>query len=121
MRIAVGIIGWLIVAEGVLFLIRPEFLGPVIRLFSDGFWMYALSVLRIALAVVFFVGAIQCRLKGVLVSFGILMLIVGVAGLIVKRRMYNTMLQWWQERNLVTVRLLAAVVMLIGAAIVYSV
>ena len=49
------------------------------------------------------------------------MLIVGVAGLIVKRRMYNTMLQWWQERNLVTVRLLAAVVMLIGAVIVYSV
>lgn len=121
MRIAVGIIGWLIVAEGVLFLIRPEFLGPVIRFFSNSFWMHALSILRIALAVLFFLGAMQCRIRGIIVGFGLLMLIAGVAGLIVGRQMYNTILQWWQERNLVTVRLLAAVVVLIGAVIVYSV
>jgi hypothetical protein len=53
------------------------------------------------------------------VGFGILLLITGVAGLIIKHRMYNAILQWWQERNLSTVRFVAAVVMLIGAVIVY--
>ncbi len=119
MRTAVFIIGWLIVVEGILFLLRPELLGPIVRFFNNTFWMYTLSVLRIALAVVFLLGAMQCRVRGVIVSFGILLLITGVAGLIVKHQMYNAILQWWQERNLTTVRLVAVIVMLIGAVIVY--
>ena len=119
MRIAVSVIGWLIVAEGIIFLLRPELLGPIVRFFNRTFWMYVLSVLRIVIAVVFLLGAMQCRIRGVIVAFGIFMLITGVAGLIVKHQMYNTILQWWQERNLTSVRLISAIVMLIGAVIVY--
>lgn len=119
MRLAVFIIGWLIVLEGILFLLRPELLGPVVRFFNRTFWMYALSILRIALAVVFLAGAMQCRIRSVMVVFGILLLTTGVAGLIIKHRMYNAILQWWQERNLTAVRLVAAVVLLIGAIITY--
>jgi len=119
MRIAVHIIGWLIVAEGLLFMLRPELLGPVVRFFGSGAWRYVLSVLRVAVAVIFLLGAMQCRNKGVIVAFGILMLVAGVAVLIIKRRMYSAILQWWQERSLPTVRLVAAVVMLIGAVVVY--
>jgi hypothetical protein len=46
-------------------------------------------------------------------------LVTGFAGLIIKHRMYHSILQWWQERNLTAVRFVAAVVMLIGAVIVY--
>ncbi len=119
MSIAVSVIGWLIVAEGILFLLRPELLGPIVRFFNRTLWMYALSILRIVLAVFFFLGAMQCRVRGVIVGFGILLLITGFAGLIIKHQMYNAILQWWQERNLTTVRFVAAIVMLIGAVIVY--
>jgi pantothenate kinase len=119
MSIVVSIIGWLIVAEGGLFLLRPELLGPIVRFFNRTLWMYALSILRIAVAVVFLLGAVQCRIRGVIVGLGILLLITGVAGLITKHQMYDAILQWWQERNLTTVRLVAAVVMLTGAVIVY--
>jgi hypothetical protein len=119
MRIAVFIIGWLIVAEGILFLLRPALLGPLVRFFNKTFWMYVLSVVRIGLAVVFLLGAMQCRVRAVIAGFGILLLITGFAGLIVKHQMYNAILQWWQERNLTTVRLVAAIVILIGAVITY--
>jgi hypothetical protein len=118
-EIVVFTIGWLIVAEGLLFLLRPALLGPIIRFFNRTFWMYMLSVVRIAMAVVFLLGATQCRVTVVIAGFGILMLIMGFAGLIVKHRMYHSILQWWQERNLTTVRLVAAVVLLIGAVVVY--
>ncbi len=119
MRIAVFVIGWLIVLEGVLFLLRPELLGPVVRFFNRTFWMYTLSVVRIILAVIFLLGTMQCRVRGVIAGFGILLLITGFAGLIIKHQMYNSILQWWQERNLSAVRLVAAIVLLIGAVIVY--
>jgi len=118
-EIVIFIIGWLIVAEGLLFLLRPALLGPVVRFFNRTFWMYTLSVVRIVLAVIFLLGATQCRIRGIIAGFGILMLIMGFAGLIVKHQMYLSILQWWQERNLATVRLMAVVVMLIGAIIVY--
>ena len=118
-RIVIFIIGWLIVVEGLLFLFRPALLGPVVRFFSKTFWMYTLSVVRIILAVIFLLGATQCRVTVVIAGFGILLLISGFAGLIVKHRMYHSILQWWQERNLMEVRLVAAVVLLIGAILVY--
>jgi hypothetical protein len=119
MRITVFIIGWLIVLEGLLFLMRPELLGPVVRFFNRTFWMYVLSIVRIATAVVFLLGAMQCRIRSVIVGFGILLLTTGFAGLIIKHHMYNAILQWWQERNLTAVRMAAAVVLLIGALITY--
>jgi hypothetical protein len=118
-RIVIFVIGWLVVAEGLLFLLRPALLGPVVRFFNRTLWMYTLSVVRIALAVIFLLGAMQCRVTVVIAGFGILLLISGFAGLIVKHRMYHSILQWWQERNLTSVRLVAAVVLLIGAVIVY--
>jgi hypothetical protein len=118
-RIVIFIIGWLIVVEGLLFLLRPALLGPVVRFFNRTVWMYTLSVVRIVLAVIFLLGAMQCRVTIVIAGFGILLLISGFAGLIVKHRMYQSILQWWQERNLMTVRLVAAVVLFIGAVIVY--
>ena len=102
-----------------MFLLRPALLGPVVRFFNRTVWMYTLSVVRIVLAVIFLLGAMQCRVTIVIAGFGILLLISGFAGLIVKHRMYQSILQWWQERNLMTVRLVAAVVLFIGAVIVY--
>jgi hypothetical protein len=119
MRIAVYIIGWLIVIEGLLFLLRPGLFGPIVRFFSTGIWIYVLSVIRVAFAVVFLLGAMQCRVEEIIIAFGILMLITGFAGLIVKRRIYGSIFHWCQERNLATVRFIAAIVMLVGAVIVY--
>ena len=118
-RIVIFIIGFLIVAEGLLFLLRPALLGPVVRFFNRTFWMYTLSIVRIVLAVIFLLGATQCRVTIVIAGFGILLLISGFAGLIVKHQMYNSILQWLQERNLTAVRFVAAVVVLIGAVIVF--
>ena len=118
-RIVIFIIGFLIVAEGLLFLLRPALLGPVVRFFNRTFWMYTLSIVRIVLAVIFLLGATQCRVTIVIAGFGIVLLISGFAGLIVKHQMYNSILQWLQERNLTAVRFVAAVVVLIGAVIVF--
>ena len=118
-RIVIFIIGFIIVGEGLLFLLRPALLGPVVRFFNRTFWMYTLSIVRIVLAVIFLFGATQCRVTIVIAGFGIVLLISGFAGLIVKHQMYNSILQWLQERNLTAVRFVAAVVVLIGAVIVF--
>ncbi|MFA5424141.1 MAG: hypothetical protein WC374_09825 [Phycisphaerae bacterium] len=119
MRTAILIISWLIVAEGVLFLIWPGLLCTVLRFFRNSFWMYMLSLLRIALSILFLFGAAQSRVSIITGGFGVLLLIAGAAGLVMKQQMYNTIALWWQERRLITVRITAAFVMLTGAVLIY--
>ncbi|MBN1795133.1 MAG: hypothetical protein JW804_00510 [Sedimentisphaerales bacterium] len=120
MRLIVSIIGWLIFAEGVLFLVRPEFLGPVIKFFSKGWRMHILSVARIIIAVLMFLGAIECRKPVIIIIFASVLLITGFVALLIKKDMVKSLLDWWQQRNLVVVRLLSAVIIFLGAVIIYS-
>jgi len=120
MRLIVNIIGWLIFAEGVLFLAKPEFLGPAIRFFCKGWRMHIVSVARIIIALLMFLGAMECRNKVIIIIFASVLLITGFAALMMKKDMVKALLEWWQRRNLPIVRLVSAVVILIGAIIVYS-
>lgn len=119
MRTAILVVGWLIVVEGVLFLIWPSLLGLFVRFFKNTFWMYVLSLVRIALGILFLLGAAQARVTVVIAGFAIFLLIAAAAGLIMKRQMYDTIALWWQERKLMTVRITAAFVILLGAVLVY--
>ena len=120
MRLIINIIGWLIFAEGALFLVKPEVLGPIIKFFCKDWRMHILSIARIIIAVLMFLGAMECRKPVIIIIFASVLLITGFVALLMKKDMIKSLLDWWQQRNLVVVRLISAFVIFLGAVIIYS-
>lgn len=120
MPLWVTIIGWLIALEGVFFLVKPEALNSMIRFFIKGRRLYLLSVLRIILAVVFFIAARQCRQPAVIIVLGVILLAAGIGGFVMRLSTTKTMLKWWLEKPNMMIRLLGLISLAVGMMIVYS-
>ena len=77
MKDAIRLVGVICVAVGILYMLRPDVTKRLMEFFKKGSRMYLAGVMRLALAVVFLIGADRCRHKWVIVGFGILFLISG--------------------------------------------
>ena len=120
MTVLVWIVGWLAFFEGILFLVRPDFLKPVLQFFRKGKRLYLVSLVRIILAVIFFLAAQQCRIPWVIILFGVIMLISGILGFVMKLETAKDMLSWWEEKSPTTIRIIGLIALAIGAIIIYS-
>ena len=78
MVVAVKIVGMVFIAAGILYILKPDVLKRLIEFFKKGPRMYLAGLIRFALAVVFLVGAGDCREKWVIAGFGIIFLISGL-------------------------------------------
>ncbi len=120
MRLIVQIIGILIITEGILFALKPEFLCRVIEFFKRVRWIYIRGTLRIVLAVVFLIGGSQCKIPLVIIVAGILFLISGIAIFMLRLERQKAILNWWQQKSPLVLRLAAIIVLFVGGLIVYS-
>lgn len=121
MLILVKLIGLLIVAMGIIFLLSPKVLKQYIAFWKQGKKIYALGVLRLLIGVVFLLTASQCRLVGVILTLGILILLKGIAIFVLGLEKIKSMLDWWGRKSPLVFRLLSLVALAIGALILYSV
>ncbi len=120
MQILIKVIGLLIVLEGILFLLKPEFLRKLAGFFSRGKRAYIGADLRIVLGIVFLLAASQCRIVWVIIAFGLLFLLSGIAMLTIKLEKLKAMINWWQQKSGVFLRIVAVVAAVIGLVILYS-
>ena len=79
MHAVIWILGAVIILEGVVFLIRPDFFAKVISFFARSKMIYLAAVIRVVLGPIFLVYATRCKIPSVIITFGVLMLI-GAAG-----------------------------------------
>ncbi len=117
---AIWIIGGLIALEGILFIVKPALIRPLINFFNKRLRLYFLALLRIILAIIFFLGATQCQEPWMIISLGLLLLIGGIIVLVMKPETTRSMLSWWLEKPLILIRLLSIVTLLFGAAVIYA-
>ena len=78
MLIAVRLIGLLIMALGIVVLVKPEQMRKLFVFFKQGKRIYAMGVLRIVLGIIFLLTATQCKMVGVITVLGILFLVAGI-------------------------------------------
>ena len=116
----ISVIGALIVLEGVVFLIKPQLLKPLLKFFAKGKNIYIPAVLRVIFGVVFIYFAQNLRVWWMILIIGILLCAAGVAMFMVKIDKLKAMLGWWEQRSLITLRLMAVVAMIVGGIIFYA-
>ena len=120
MKIVIQILGILIGAVGIVYLLKPDIMKHLIEFFKQGKRIYFAGVIRLALAVIFFLGARECDITWVIVVFGILFLIGGLLIFILGPEKIRRILDWYQKQSVLFLRVLAVIALAIGAIIIYS-
>ena len=120
MKLAVQIIGILILAEGILFLLKPTFMCAVMAFFGKGKRLYLAAVLRITIAVIFLLAASQCKIPAIIIALGILLLVSAIVMFTVGLEKQKAFLGWWRQKPPLVLRLMAVTAILLGAVVLYS-
>ena len=113
-------IGILIMFEGVLLIVKPKIYKKLIAFFMRGRMIYLAGVIRLVLGVLFLVSAMSCKKPWLIIAFGVLLLISGTLTFVIKLEKIKAMLNWFSQKSLVTIRLLAIIAIAIGAVLAWG-
>lgn len=111
----IWIAGWFIIALGILFFTRPQ----IIKFITDSI-IYAAALLRIAIAIIFFVGAFKCRLPWVIITLGCILLISGIMVFAVGTEKIKTVINVIREKPLKVIRFLGLIPVIVGIIVLYA-
>lgn len=113
-------LGIVFVFVGILHLIKPDIAKRIMGFFKKGKRIYFVGLIRFALAVVFLLGARECDIKWVIVVFGILFIISGLITFMLGPRRAGPILDWFQRQSSILVRVIAVIILAVGAIVIYS-
>ena len=114
------VIGIVFGVIGVLFVIKPEAAVKLMKVIMKGPLVYIPGVLRIALGVVFLVSVRECKIKWVILTFGVLMVVAGVVLLMVKPAKLRAFFEWWTKRSLWVIRVGGLLAVACGGVIAWA-
>ena len=122
MRIVIAIksIGIIIALMGIVYLLRPDIIKKLMNFFRKGRRIYFSGVLRLALAVVFLVGARECRYFTIILVSGIIFLVGGLLIFLLGPEKIRKILDWYQEQPVLIFRIIAIIVLAFGVIIILS-
>jgi len=120
MSTAIQIIGIVIVAIGIVYILKPSLMKRIFEFFKKGNRLYIAAPIRLALAVVFLIGARECRHFWAIFVLGILLLISGILVLLLGPKKLVPMIEWFQKQSEILQRVVALIVLAVGVIIIIS-
>ena len=120
MDIVIKIIGIVVVAMAVVYILKPGVMSRIMNFFKKGNRLYAAAPIRLGLAVVFLVGARECKQPWIIFVFGILLLLSGILVLVLGPKKLIPIIEWGQKQSDVILRAMALIVLAMGIVIIIS-
>ena len=120
MDIVVQCLGVAILLLGIVYLLKPDVMKWLMRFFKQGRRMYFAAVLRLVLAVIFLLAARECDISWVIVTFGIIFMISALLIFVMGLEKLRLVLDWYLKQPALIFRVIALIVLAIGAIIIYS-
>ena len=120
MDLVIKIIGIVFVAIAVVYILKPGVMNGLFEFFKKGNRVYLAAPIRLALAVVFLLGARECKHFWVIMALGILLLISGGGVLVLGPRKLRPMIEWFQGQSEILQRVVALIVLAVGVVIIIS-
>lgn len=120
MSTAIQVIGIIIVAIGVVYVLKPSVMKRLFEFFKKGNRLYIAAPIRLALGVVFLLGARECKQFWVIFLLGILLLISGILVLVLGPKKLGPMIEWFQGQSEILQRVVALIVLVVGVVIIIS-
>jgi hypothetical protein len=114
------IIAILIIIDGIVVLLRPDFMRKYFEFFTQGSKIYLAAVIKTVFALIFLFGAKkECAHEWVIILFGILAL-TGAVFIVALPQKSRAITGWFAARNNTMLRVLSIIYLLIGALLIYS-
>ncbi|MBA7641618.1 hypothetical protein ES703_49303 [subsurface metagenome] len=120
MDIVIQSLGIVFALAGIVYLLRPDVMKWLMEFFKQGKRIYFAGLIRFALAIVFLVGARECKRFWVIFAFGILFIIGGLLIFTIGLERFKSIIDWWQKQSLLLLRVMALITLAVGAVIIYS-
>jgi len=120
MPMAVRTLGILFICAGIIFLVRPAIIKSVVRFFKVGIRPHIAASIRITLAVILFLGAQQCRIHWVIITFGIIFLLSGLIVFAVGTKKAGLLMGRFENKPTAFIRILSLIPLTIGTIIIFS-
>jgi len=120
MHMVIKSLGMVFALVGIVYLLRPDVLKWLMEFFKKGKRIYFAGLLRFALAVVFLVGARECKYSWVILVFGILFLIGGLLIFLLGPEKVRRILDWYQGQSTLVFRVIALIVLAVGVVVIFS-
>jgi hypothetical protein len=120
MNVIVAIIGWIIVAEGLVGIARPHLLLTAVLNWSPDLLLYITVGSRIVIGLFLFFAAPSCRLPRFTRVIGIIAFLAGIVYAFLGESRLETMVQFIATMPTGTIQLLYVLAVTFGAFLVYS-
>jgi uncharacterized protein YjeT (DUF2065 family) len=118
--IVIKSLGILFVLIGIVYLLKPDILKMLMSFFKKGKRIYIAGLVRFALAVVFLLAATACRQPTIIGAFGVLFLLSGLLIFVLGPEMIRRIFDWYEEQPTLVFRIIASVVIAVGAIVIFS-
>jgi len=118
--IVIKSLGMLFSLMGIAYLLRPDIIKRLMGFFKKGKRIYFAGLIRFALAIVFLVAARECRYPWIIFASGIIFLINGFLIFMLGPEKIRRILDWYQNQPVLIFRIIALVVFVFGALIIFS-
>ncbi len=120
MDIVIQSLGIVFAVVGIVYLLKPNVMKWLMEFFKQGKRIYFAGLIRFVLAIVFFVGARECKHPWVIFAFGILFIVGGLLIFILKPEKIKQIFEWYQKQPVLIFRVIAAIILVFGALVIYS-
>ena len=120
MDIVIKVLGIVFVCMGIVYILKPEIIKNLMLFFRKGKRLYVAGLVRFALAIVFLLGARECDITWLITAFGIIFLISGLLVFTLGLEKLKAIIDWYQTQPILLLRVIALIVLVVGALIIYA-
>lgn len=116
----VKLFGRIILIFGIVILVKPQILRAYLLFWRQDKWLKIGGIISMLFGIIFLIAAPQCLLVWLIAILGIWSIIKGLLLLVINKEKIFTYIDWWQNKSLLTLRLLGLFIIAFGLLIIYS-
>jgi hypothetical protein len=120
MKVIVAVIGWIIVAEGLLGIARPHLMLAAVLSWSPDLLLYVTVGGRIVFGLLLFFAAPSCRLPRFTRVIGIIVFLTGIVWAFLGANRLEAIVQWISAKPSGIIQLIYVLAVILGAFLVFS-
>lgn len=120
MIVLIQVFAVIVMIAGIVFVSYPDVMKRVVAYMGEGKRFIYIGGLRVAVSVLLFLAASQCRHTAVIFLLGVIFLVSGIAAFSMSAEKIKSFITWFLERPDATLRFFALVPVIIGVILLLS-
>ena len=120
MSALVLLIGFLILSIGIIALMSPASVRPLVHRAIDERWVYPISGIRVFMGGILVLAASATRMPGFILAIGVFLILAGVSGPLMGEERIGRLAEWWCSQSNMVISVWGAVTASLGAVIMLA-